>query len=96
MSEAMVLSLVSVKVMSEGEDEDELKCVEPLPVIFTFTVVPAAPAPGETTATAAGGLVVVADPVSDTTSDVPPGAEFAIVSEPVRVVGLAELGVKTT
>ena len=91
MSEANVLLAVSMKLMAE----EELKFVHPLPVMTTFSVVPAAPAPGEITATAAAGFVEVADPVRDTISDVPPGAEFAMVSEPVRVVeGRTELGPK--
>jgi hypothetical protein len=45
--------------------EEGLKVVHPLPVMTTLTEVPAAPAPGETTATAAGSLVATADPVNE-------------------------------
>src|SRR5580698_11600507 len=64
--------------------------------MVTETTVPAAPAPGETTATAAAGLVAVAAPVSDTLSGDPPGAESATTSDPVRAVGVVLLGVKFT
>jgi len=92
MSEGLLALVVSVKLMTE----EELKWVHPLPVMVTGTVVPAAPAPGDTTATAAAGLVAVADPVSDAVSGEPPGAESVTVSVPVRVVGLVELGAKFT
>jgi hypothetical protein len=92
MPEAIVPLSVSVKLTTE----EELKCVHPLPVMVTGTIVPAAPAPGDTTATAAAGFVAVADPVSDAVSGEPPGAESVTVSVPVRVVGLIELGVKFT
>jgi hypothetical protein len=81
---------VSTKVIAE----DALKCVDPLPVMVAFTVIPTVPAPGETTATAAGGFVVLADPIRDTTSGVPPGAEFPRVSEPVSGPFAVRLGAK--
>jgi hypothetical protein len=84
---------VSVNVITE----DELKFVHPLPVMITGITVPADPAPGDTTATAAGGLVVVAEPVSETVSGEPTGAECAIVSEPVSGPGVASgAGAKAT
>ena len=77
--------------------EELLKCVQPLPVMTTGTTVPVCPAPGDTTDTAAGGLVAVAEPVRDVTSVVPPGAEFVTEREPPRVVlGVTEVGVKFT
>src|ERR1017187_9251861 len=93
MSQAVVVLFVSKKVIAE----DALKCVQPLPVMITGTTVPDAPAPGDTTATAAGGLVAIAQPVSVATSADPPGAESVTVSEPERVgLGRIELGVKLT
>jgi hypothetical protein len=76
--------------------DDEVKCVHPLPVITTGTCVPAEPAPGETTATAACGGVAIADPVSEPVTGEPIAAESAIVSTPVRVLGVVALGVKFT
>src|SRR5271157_2075009 len=90
MSEGLRLLFVSTKVMTE----DALKCVHPLPVMTTFTVVPAAPAPGETTATAAAGLVAVPEPERFVTSAVPPGAESVTVSVPLRTP--VALGAKAT
>ena len=66
-----------------GAAEDPVKFVYSFPVMTTLTVVPAAAAPGATTATAAAGLLVVAEPLSETVRGNPPGAEFAIVSEPL-------------
>src|SRR6201998_1580372 len=66
-----------------GAAEVPVKVVYSFPVMPTLTVVPAAAAPGATTATAAAGLLVVAEPLSEPVRGNPPGAEFAIVSEPV-------------
>ena len=77
--------------------DDALKCVHVLPVMIALMVVPAEPAPGETTETAAGGLVAIAEPVSDHAGAGPPGAVFATFNVPLRVVeGSTELGLKTT
>src|SRR5271157_2100572 len=94
---AMLQGVLVLSVSTKVIAEDALKCVQPLPVMTTGTTVPDAPAPGDTTDTAAGGLVAVAEPVSDATSVVPPGAESVTVSVPVRVVlGVTEVGVKLT
>ena len=93
MLQATAVLVCSTKVMTE----ELLKCVQPLPVMPTFTTVPDAPAPGETTDTAAAGGVAVAEPVSAATIAEPPGAELAIVSAPPRVVlGVTDVGVKLT
>jgi hypothetical protein len=86
----ILLSAVSTKVITE----DELKFVHPFPVMVTLTVVPTVPAPGDTTATAAGGFCVVADPRSDTISADPPGAVFPTVSEPLSGPFAVRLGTK--
>src|ERR1035438_9143087 len=86
----LIGSSVSTKVMTD----EALKCVHPLPVMTALMVVPAAPAPGEITETAAGGLVAIAEPVRDAVGTGPPGAVLATVSMPVRVVGVTELGTK--
>src|SRR5580698_1728327 len=91
MSQAVVGLLVSTKVIVE----ELLKCVHVLPVIMTGTTVPEAPAPGDTTETAAGGGVAMAEPVSDAVRVDPPGAEFGIDNVPPRVgLGVIEVGEK--
>ena len=93
MSDAILLLSVSVKPITD----DVLKFVHPLPVITTGTDVPADPAPGDTTATAAGGFVVLAEPSSDTTSGDPTAAVCAIVNDPLSGPGVAVgLGSNTT
>src|SRR5580658_7020842 len=88
MLQAVVVLFVSTKLMVE----ELLKCVQVLPVMMTGTTVPDAPAPGETTATAAGGGVAMAEPVSDAVMVDPPGAELGIDSVPVRVgLGVIEV-----
>jgi hypothetical protein len=65
--------------------------------MITGTVVPVCPAPGDTDETAAGGGVAIAEPVSDAVNVDPPGAEFVIVTVPVRVgLGVIDVGVKLT
>src|SRR5579863_483495 len=91
MLQAVVVLVVSTKVMTE----DALKCVQPLPVMITGTAVPDAPAPGDTTATAAGGFLAVAPPVNEAVTGDVPGAALPLVAElamdkvPMRV-GLGE------
>ena len=98
MLQGVVVLVVSTKLITEGA----VKCVQVLPVMATGTVTPEDPAPGDTTETAAGGSVVIAEPVSAAEMGEAPGAavpftaELAIVSEPARMDGVAEVGKKVT
>ena len=75
--------------------DDELKCVNPLPVMTTpGTAVPIVPAPGATVASDAGGSDCAPTPDSETSRFGPPG--FANVTAPERLPAASGVNVTET